>query len=683
MRDAYYQPVRPEEVERLAREKGVEVGKMAEALEASRRKKLERMRADPYRHGFVPPVWLAVKGVLRGEPVTQQDMEIVKKGTGLEWLEWREKLLRALGLRNQVKELVGVGANRAGKTDYAARTAVEIAVRKKTDQTIGFQTIPTGRDVQMKRIWHYMPNELKAQNIANKRAKSIHEHISYTDANGFANSKITLANGSAVRFVSYKEDVNAAMEGMEKHRIWLDEEEPLAFVTAARGRVASVNGSVLLTFTPVKGYTPVVDDYMATMQVIRWRTAYMLPRDGGEPCPWLELGLTREEYEKLDRYHAEENGEDPGVPEARPENCLKWILGGEGGEQDESVRDRVFDRMPRFAICKGGEAAIIWFYGSDNPYGMPMEVIKNACKNKNAKAEIKKRVYGVAEKMRGSMFPKFDEKRHVVGDDEIPKKLVRALVIDPAPDRNWFWGHIGYSVEEECYYVLDEWPSGDEIPGVGVPGEWAIVSDRNEGVNDGAKGDAQDSFGLGFDHYKFEIARREGWKDYLDWARTKADPLAEFPEDIEGTVEEWSEMNGVRMKVVKRVIDSRAASSRKTTAGENITLFEEVGRRLEGLEPASGQQIAIGVEIINDLLARNKMKVHRRCVNTRFALKHWSGKDGNKGACKDPIDMLRYGVTCGLDEYEAADETEIGEEGESAENCRRTEGKRRKRAGGL
>lgn len=687
MRDAYYQPVSEEVVAAEAKTRGVELEAMRGAFARSREKMLKEMRANPYRNGFVPPVWLIVKAVLRGEPVSEQDLEIVKKGTGLDWLEWRDKILAALGLRRQVKELLIMGANRSGKTDYAARTAVEISVRRKTDQTIGFQTIPTGRDVQMKRIWHYMPLELKAKNIANKRATSIHEHISYTDANGFANSKITLLNGSAVRFISYKEDVNAAMEGMEKNRVWLDEEEPIAFVTAARGRVASVNGSVLLTFTPVKGYTPVVDDYLATAQVVRWRTAYMLPKDGGEPCPWLELGLTKDEYDKLDHYHAEENGEDPGVPEARPENCLKWILGGEGGEQDESVRERVFERMPRFAVCKNGEAAIIWFYGSDNPYGMPMEVIKNACKNKNAKAEIKKRVYGIAEKMTGSMFPGFDKKKHVIKKSELPKKLIRCQIIDPAPDRNWFMLWVGYSPETKKYYVYREWPSGYEIPGVGVPGEWAIVSDKKNGVNDGAKGDAQETFGLGFDHYKFEIARLEGWRNFEAWAEGK-DVLSEFPDRVDEIVEEWSEVDGVKEQIVLRVIDSRAAASRKTTAGENATLFEEVNRRVENLEPASGLPIAEGASVITDLIAADRLLIVEECVNTIFAMEHWTGKDGNKGACKDPIDCLRYCVLSGIDEYEAHYATEIGGGGEIARSLRlvghfpsRTL-KARKRAGG-
>lgn len=42
------------------------------------------------------------------------------------------------------------------------------------------------------------------------------------------------------------------------------------------------------------------------------------------------------------------------------------------------------------------------------------------------------------------------------------------------------------------------------------------------------------------------------------------------------------------------------------------------------------------------------------CPNTIYALKEWTGKDGQHGACKDPIDCLRMFVLSGS---EYVDET--------------------------
>jgi hypothetical protein len=36
-----------------------------------------------------------------------------------------------------------------------------------------------------------------------------------------------------------------------------------------------------------------------------------------------------------------------------------------------------------------------------------------------------------------------------------------------------------------------------------------------------------------------------------------------------------------------------------------------------------------------------QLQVVETCPNTIYALEHWSGADGQKGACKDPIDCVR------------------------------------------
>lgn len=42
-----------------------------------------------------------------------------------------------------------------------------------------------------------------------------------------------------------------------------------------------------------------------------------------------------------------------------------------------------------------------------------------------------------------------------------------------------------------------------------------------------------------------------------------------------------------------------------------------------------------------------KLYVVETCPNTIFSLKEWSGRDGQHGACKDPIDTLRMFVLSG------------------------------------
>ena len=67
------------------------------------------------------------------------------------------------------------------------------------------------------------------------------------------------------------------------------------------------------------------------------------------------------------------------------------------------------------------------------------------------------------------------------------------------------------------------------------------------------------------------------------------------------------------------------------------------------------------VHLINDLLSfqededggffnKPRLFVSRDCRNVIFALQNWTSHDGNKGACKDPVDCLRA-MACAELEY--------------------------------
>jgi len=668
MRDAYWQPATSEQIVRYAALKGIAPVEAEWRLARERERFLNAMRDDPYTLGYEPDIWLVAKALLRGARPTPPEVRRVRSALGMEWEEYAQRIRERLGFRGAVGEMLIMGANRSGKTDFASKLAMQFADEGKRRIVAGFQTLKTGKGTQMKRLWHYMPAHFKERNIALKKASRIDEHISYTEQNGFAGSKITFGNGSALDFVTYEMDVKA-IEGSEYDFGWLDEEFPMEFLGTLRSRLASKRGTLLATFTPISGYTPVVADFLDGMRVTWWHTAYMLPLDGREPEPWSELGLTREEYGRL--MEAAEKGDDPKIPEARPEECVRWIAAPEGrgspdgsantegdrhGECDSSMRTgRSFARVPRVAVCKGGQAAAVWFYGSDNPYGIPSSVIASAARNRRASAEIKARVYGIAEKLTGRLFPKFSRARNVIAPEELPKRLVRIMVVDPAPERNWCCGWYGWDPEGDVLYKYREWPGNYEIPGVGVPPPWAQLSDRNRGVNDGEYAGGQEDFGMSFLKYKFEWARLEGWKDFTAWAETH-DPL-EWPEDI-GIVEEWSELQGTREPIMERVIDARAAAQSKMSMKENLTLFDEVAKLAEGFVPASGQKIAVGLDILRDRIETGRYKVTADCTNTIFAYEQYTGRDGQKGAVKDWIDLDRYAALSGVFEYGAEAATE-------------------------
>ena len=154
----------------------------------------------------------------------------------------------------------------------------------------------------------------------------------------------------------------------------------------------------------------------------------------------------------------------------------------------------------------------------------------------------------------------------------------------------------------------------------------------------------------------------EGWKAWKDWVAAGGDPN-EWPEDM-NEVEEWSELDGTDEPMQMRLIDARAASQSKISQKENVSLFDEVAKLAEGFQPASGQQIAIGLNFIRDRLVAGKYLIAASCTNTIFAYENYTGADGQKGACKDFIDCDRYAV---LSDICSATEDDLPPEGKSGD----------------
>lgn len=647
LRNARLQRPTAEMVRKMAAKIGSTEDAARTYLERLRARTIEREEKDPFNFGYEPPVWFVVRAIIRGYEPRESDKKRVADETGLKWEDFTRRLRKRLGCPDGVAEVLIMGANRASKTDFTAKEVMRTCFRGKKSVNMGFQSLPTGKQVQMPRVWYYMPNEWKAKNIALKKADNTEEHISYTKQNGFSGSKITLGNGSDVRFISYKGDADASMEGSALDLCCLDEEFPKTYLEKARFRLASKRGTLILSFTPVSGFTPVVADFLSDIQVTRWHTAWMLPRDTKPPLPWNELGLTQNEYERLIAWRNEAKGGDIEIPESRPENCFEWVFDERSCDGIDNIPDgRAFERTPRFGVCRGGEAAVIWFYGRDNPYGTPSEVITKAAANKNSVKQIRCRVYGMAEQIKGRIFPEFKREKHVVKESEVPKDVFRIMVLDPAPERNWTVSWYAYHAATKVLYKYREWPGNYDIPGVGVPGPWAVPSDRKNGINDGDKGEGTEMFGFAYLNYKFEWARLERWKDYLEWLKT-GHYESEKCEDLE-EIGEWSEMSGAEEAMEFRVIDSRAGSQSKISMTSNATLFEDVSKLAEGFQPASGERIEVGVNVLHNMFATSKYKIVDTCKNTIFAYETYCGVDGQKGAVKDWIDQDRYAVLSGI-----------------------------------
>ena len=106
-------------------------------------------------------------------------------------------------------------------------------------------------------------------------------------------------------------------------------------------------------------------------------------------------------------------------------------------------------------------------------------------------------------------------------------------------------------------------------------------------------------------------------------------------------------------KIHERWMDSRYGNAPQNTDDESTTLIEQMAKLKMDFLATPGKDIDGGIEMINSALYYDvaqpisptnqpMMYVVETCPNLIFSLKNWTGKDGQRGATKDPIDLCRY-----------------------------------------
>jgi len=588
-------------------------------FEQRRREAILQMDRDPIRYGYELPIW-SVKDALL-------DINLFPKGHArhADQHEWNRCMRKALGFDpdRKLNAVLENGCNRGAKTEFGAKRLTHLANNHEEILQWAFhaQEEMSVRQHQ-KLFWKYMPTALKTD----KGIRTNVAYITYRGKTGFGENSFILPNGSEVVFKFYTADPERVLEGPNVKNVWCDELVPLDWVKTLMFRVATNDGFVLVTFTPKNGYNNVCAWFYEGAEIVREATAFLLPRDNGEPDLVRALGFHSEEEYR----HAKKHG-----PFSRPEDVNLWIEGKSG--QPAVPPGRVFETVPRVMRCAPVKVngqwiynrAVLFTHGPDNPFGNPENVMVQAMQQGND--AIKWRVYGYATKMISNLLTKFGP-QHIIKASAIPKGGTNYLICDPASDRNWFftWAKIiGNQV-----IVYREWPGNYQIPGVGFPGEWAEADDKRP---DGKRGPAQASFGFGLKRYKSEMARLEGWTDYSE----KGDPSA------------WSPESGAREQVYERIMDCRPASTPRADNDRPTTLLtkmEEIGLTFYPSPADTHDDLDNAISILNSWLdwepgdpsmTDKQLLICEDCVNTIWSMRVYTGADGLKGACKDPIDNLR------------------------------------------
>ena len=349
-------------------------------------------------------------------------------------------------------ELVILGGNRSGKSEFASKRVVKcINDIPEANVLCMHTTASTSVEQQQQYIYKYLPSEWKSA----KKGKVT--NLTFSKKGGFTESCCVAPNGSRIFFRNYSQNLDTGiLEGSEWDMVWLDELCGVDHINALRFRLVTrarrpvpkrpewATGypwrGMLITFTPVTGYTPTIREYLQ--------------------------GATTEKSVTAD-------------PELLPNMRVPVI--------QQPLRDN---------------AKVVYFHSIWNKFN-DYQALKRTLKN-DPTQKILTRCYGVPTKVAGGQLPKFGD-AHIVKQDQIPDEGTNYMVVDPSHGKNWVIIWVRVAIDGKCY-IYREFPDQIRpIDGVGMAGEWATAGKKL----DGDKGLAQESWGWSLARYAKEIAELE------------------------------------------------------------------------------------------------------------------------------------------------------------------------------
>jgi hypothetical protein len=677
---------------------------------AKRQEAIDAEKRNPFQHGFEPEVWHLVDDLLvDGNKVILDLSRIAKlwpEGMALpadfvpKEIEGATEIWIPGSNRSSKSEYAGKKMMKLLMEIDGARTWSFA------------DTGPISIARQQPIFWKYMPVEIKRIAAETGKAKQgVTLNVSYKQKTGFAEQSFVLPNGSQHWYKNYEQDPGN-VEGDQLDGLWLDELRNLELLRTLRGRMHDRGGLVIVTFTSIdENYTAVVNEYDRGARTVLEVPAELLPIKrpknlSGAVKSEQHSPATVEFPRPITGALAAQNISAGGNSKVKASQKESWEKSGlaagwktfeeEKKREEEKFEIIGYEKVPRVKVAGPGgdgnlKANIVYFHITDNPYfgyegamqrskpgRVPLfgkERFYRAYRNAT-RAKILSRVYGLLQGSSSQKFPKFNDAVHVIQPDRIPRFGTNYHLADPCDGRMWaqIWMRIA---PNEDRYVYREWPSTGGpwayIPGVGDPGPWTVPGKPADGV----RGPGQDARGFGLDAYKAEIARVEGWNGELAEEEEEEDeqsaiwnPRTErfrrrIPRRL-GRVPRPEEPAGKGEPIAERWMDSRYGAAPSRTREGTTTLIEQCAEIGLEFKAASGKEIGEGVALINDWLDYDsevplgkfspvlgrlnapKLFISSECPNVIFAVREWTGKDGNKGACKDWIDLLRYAALAEL-----------------------------------
>lgn len=443
----------------------------------------------------------------------------------------------------------------SGKTTYMVKRVCQM-LRDKPGCIIWClsTTFETSVRDQQRAVYQYLPPEWK--HIRRNKLTN----LTFSHKRGFTDKALVGPNGAECRFLNYAQDSDV-LQGGQVDLWWADELVPIEWVINLRSRTVDRKGRGVVTFTPVRGYTQTVAEYLNGATVTKWA-----------PCSLI------------------------------PDKKL-WPGGKRG-------------MVPIEMDCLHPRRRVIFFHPENNPY-IDFNSLVEAWQDKGQNA-ILCRVYGLTTGVSNCKFPRFG-RHNIIAPEKIPNEGTNYMVVDFSYTKPWciLWARVREVAGKKLVYVYREWPDMDGF------GDWVIRGDKP----DGSPGPAQAPLGLGINDYKRLILELEkGEKIYQRFG----DP---------------------RSGASTTLADEGASTIMQTMADEDAGTASMI------VEPVSGNDgilhVMEGVNLINTWLEYDidqpigpmnqpSLYISEKCQQLITCLQMWTSSDGQKGASKDFVDLIRY-----------------------------------------
>lgn len=323
------------------------------------------------------------------------------------------------------KNIIILGGNRSSKSVFASRLSLWAAATIPEAEVRCYH-VNEDRSIQdmQSMVFDALPTGIKT--LPTK--KGMNHSLQFSQKNGFTDNICILPplpgyrKGSQMIFGNYRQYQQDAqvLEGYKAHLVWCDEECPQKMFETLQYRTVDYHGRIILTFTTITGWTPLIQDILGKTKTLKTRFAPLV----GKELPIMQESLSR------------------------PGTVIYYFWTEDNAFIDtRDFLDKIKGR-PRDEILA-------------RAYGIPTKSVTSVFPGFNKEVNV------IPHEKLPWLQPQKKDKR----GDPIPYKVTRYMAIDPAGSKSWFMLWVAIDAMG-TWWVYDEWPDNDD---------WALPGNTAEG----------------------------------------------------------------------------------------------------------------------------------------------------------------------------------------------------------